>query len=225
VGELADGINKILDGIGKVAWPLIALFVAWKLYPALLRVVESRGFKVKVGEMEIDVQQASDQLTKQVQDLQDKVAALETRTGAAIPSPGVAGAARAVEPAATAGLAILWVDDRPTNNAFEIAKLRDDGARVLLAASTDEALQILSSERNVSAVISDMGRQERGTFNPTAGLDLVRRLRDAQIDVPVYFYSTSRTLERLADDVAAAGAEATSSPVELLRLLKTQEMR
>jgi hypothetical protein len=41
----------------------------------------------------------------------------------------------------------------------------------------------------------------------------------------VYFYSTSRTLERLADDVAAAGAEATSSPVELLRLLKTQEMR
>src|SRR5436190_10278289 len=110
MAEVSDGIGKILDGLSKVSWPLLALIVIWKLYPVLSGIIQSRAFTIKVSDMEISVQEASNQLSKQIQDLQDKVAALERQPGPVstqLPS---------------SALTILWVDDNPSNNAYEIAK-------------------------------------------------------------------------------------------------------
>ncbi len=207
--ELSDSISKILDGLSKVAWPILTLVVVWRVYPMLSQIMQSRAFAIKVGDMEISVQEASNQLSKQIQDLQDKVAVLEGRI---VP---------ASTPIADGAQTVLWVDDHPDNNAYEIAALREQGTKVITVKSTEEAIQTLSSQW-VSAIISDMGRQENGRFNKTAGLELARRVREIASDTPVYFYTTSQARRTFAKEIDDNGAQATSSPVELMAFLKNR---
>lgn len=63
---------------------------------------------------------------------------------------------------------ILWVDDQPANNAFEIARLKDDSVDVIEATSTDDLIQqartagvaipifVYSSARGIGTVRDDV---------------------------------------------------------------------
>jgi CheY-like chemotaxis protein len=148
-----------------------------------------------------------------VEDLLEQVSDLRLR----------AGPQESVESLQPEPSTVLWVDDNPSNNAYETAKLRTDRVRVIEARSTSEALAALTSQRLVpDVVITDLGRVEGGTFVPDAGLQLIRKAREVGFDRPIYMYSTrAAKLEREPDVIAAGGNGITDSPVELLTLLKS----
>ena len=83
---------------------------------------------------------------------------------------------------------LLWVDDKPEGNAFEIAELRSIGMHVDLAKTGQEALQIFSdSEPPCDLLLSDVGRIEDGSYKRLAGLELLQQLRSSGTTVPVLF--------------------------------------
>jgi CheY-like chemotaxis protein len=207
----ADAVRYI-DALGAYVWFVLALVVFLALYPTLKAIIRSRAFTIKVGSMQLSVQEANEQLQKQVEDLLEQVSDLRLR----------AGPQESVENLQSETPTILWVDDNPSNNAYETAKLRTDRVHVIEAMSTSEALAALSSGRlSPDVIITDLGRVEDGTFVPDAGLQLIRRAREIGFDKPIYMYSTrAAKLEREPEVIAAGGNGITDSPVELLTLLK-----
>jgi CheY-like chemotaxis protein len=178
---------------------------------------DSRDFKVKIGEMEVSVQQASDQLRAQLEDLQRALTERQSSAGA----PRSRGTSAALAPPKAVNR-ILWVDDNPTNNAYEIAKLRSDGFEIIQARSTTEALGILQGgDVGVDVVISDMGRQEGGSYDPDAGAKFVEQARAAGITTPIFIYTTARHAARTRERVARAGGNGTTkSALELFEMIQ-----
>jgi CheY-like chemotaxis protein len=207
----ADAVRYI-DALSGYVWFVLALVVFLALYPTLRGIIRSRAFTVKVGSMELSVQEASEQLQKQVEDLLEQVSDLRLQAG---PQQSV----DRLQPERTT---VLWVDDNPSNNAYETAKLRADRVQVIEARSTAEALATLKSERPpVDIVITDLGRAEDGTFVRDAGLELIKQARESGFNKPMYMYSTrAAKMEREPDVIAAGGSGITDSPVELLTMLK-----
>lgn len=115
---------------------------------------------------------------------------------------------------------VLWVDDNPTNNAQEVAQLRQAGVKVIEAASTEEAMQTIIGWWKIDFIISDMGRRESGGYRAKAGLILIEAVRRAGIKIPIYVYTSTRYLEQNNEAVIAAGGNgATASFTELLSLI------
>ncbi|MGZ0233831.1 hypothetical protein [Streptomyces sp. CPS1] len=195
--------TELIRALTGLAWPLMAGLVLWRLFPLIKEIARSRGFTIKVGEAQLSVQEYSESLIRTTADLQGRLAAVSAPA-----------AARTLD-------SVLWVDDRPENNATEVAQLRALGVEVTLARSTDEGLRALSrGHRSFDAVISDLSRTERGRTNRTAGLDLIRELRAQGDTIPVFVYATSRALAQRAEiDVAGGNGVATSS-TELFELLR-----
>jgi CheY-like chemotaxis protein len=82
---------------------------------------------------------------------------------------------------------ILWVDDRPANNAWERRALESYGMHFALALDTDEAKQILSRSGAFAAIISDMGRPG----DQRAGLTLLKWVRQDPLRNQPYFIYTN----------------------------------
>jgi CheY-like chemotaxis protein len=223
---------RVIEAIGSLLWPLLVAVLLIRVVPHipgvvadLRKAVRTRAFTVRVGGVELTVEDATEQLRRQVTDLQNHMAVLlaeRGEVGAAAPPPAPAGVAEPAGPAPDQGRAtVLWVDDDPDANALELAKLRDDGVEVLLARSTAEAMDVLSLRRGVRAVVTDLGRAEDGEFRSHAGLALLRQLDEAEQDQPVLVYSSPRRVELDRQDALDAGAAVvTSSPVELLAALR-----
>jgi len=213
---------RIIEALGSLLWPLLLAVVVLRVVPHLpglmadLReALRTRAFKVKIGGAELSVEEATEQLRRQVTDLQTQMAAQLAER-----SPAMAAAAGAAPQAYQDRPTILWVDDRPEGNALELAKLRDDGVEVLQAKSTAEAMDVLTLRRGVQAVVTDLGRVERGEYRPHAGLALMRQLREAGFEQPVLVYTSARGVARDRDDAVAAGAATvTASPTELFAAL------
>jgi CheY-like chemotaxis protein len=219
---------RIIEAVGSLLWPLLVAVVLIRVVPHipgvvadLRRAMRTRAFMVKVGGVELSVEEATEQLRRQVADLQTHmVAQLAERDEPAPSGAGPAGA-QAPAPPGQGPPTILWVDDDPDANTLELAKLRDDGVEVLLARSTAEAMDVLSLRRGVRAIVTDLGRAEDGEFRSHAGLALLRQLHEAEQDQPVVVYTSARRVELDRQDALDAGAVAvTSSPTELFAALR-----
>ena len=222
---------RIIEAIGSLLWPLLVAVLLIRVLPHvpevvadLRRAMRTRAFTVKIAGAELTVEEATEQLRRQVTDLQTHMAIqLAEREGAGPPppAPGSApGAGEAAGPPAPGRPTLLWVDDHPDDHALELGKLRDDGIEVLLARSTAEALDVLSLRRGVHAVVTDLGRSEDGEFRTHAGLALLRQLKEAEHDQPVLVYTETARAELDRQDALDAGAAlVTASPVELLAAL------
>jgi CheY-like chemotaxis protein len=227
---------RIIEAVGSLLWPLLVAVVLIRVIPHIPGVVadlrkamRTRAFTVRIGGVELSIEDAAEQLRRQVTDLQTQLAAQLAQRGDAGPpaGPGAppgapAGAEAGAGPAADQGRAtILWVDDNPEGNTLELAKLRDDGLEVLMARSTAEAMDVLSLRRGVRAIVTDMGRAEDGEFRSHAGLALLRQLHEAEQDQPVLVYTSARRVELDRQDALDAGATAvTASPTELFAALR-----
>jgi CheY-like chemotaxis protein len=227
---------RIIEAIGALLWPLLVAVLLIKVIPHIPGVVadlrkamRTRGFTVKVGGVELSVEEATEQLRRQVTDLQTHMAVqLAERPEPTLgppPAPGAppgSPAGAEAGPAAAPGRAtILWVDNNPDGNALELAKLRDDGLEVLLARSTAEAMDVLSLRRGVRAIVTDMGRSEDGEYRSHAGLALLRQLKEAEQDQPVLVYTSARRAELDRQDALDAGATVvTASPTELFAAIR-----
>ena len=224
---------RIIEAIGSLLWPLLVAVLLIRVLPHvpgvvadLRRAMRTRAFTVKVAGAELTVEEATEQLRRQVTDLQTHMAVqLAERDGAAPPPPAAPGSAagpgEAEASPAPGRPTVLWVDDHPDDHALELAKLRDDGIEVLLARSTAEALDVLSLRRGVHAVVTDLGRSEDGEFRTHAGLALLRQLKEAEQTQPVLVYTEAARAELDRQDALDAGAAVvTASPVELLAALR-----
>jgi CheY-like chemotaxis protein len=219
---------RVIEAVGSLLWPLLVAVLLIRVIPHvpgvvadLRKAMRTRAFTVRIGGAELSVEDAAEQLRRQVTDLQNHVAVLlaeRGEVGAAAP----AGVADPAGPAPDQGRAtILWVDDDPDASALELAKLRDDGVEVLLARSTAEAMDVLSLRRGVRAIVTDLGRAEDGEFRSHAGLALLRQLHEAEQDQPVLVYTSPRRVELDRRDALDAGAAVvTASPTELFAALR-----
>jgi CheY-like chemotaxis protein len=231
LAPVATSTPELLTSISHYLWPIVALFILWRLLPAIREVIRTRDFKVNVAGMSLDVQAASEGLQKQIADLQSQVAQLQR------PDPSPVAASEAPrnpgEPTSFAYRTssptpkgpepdinrVLWVDDEPENIAFEIQALENRGLTPRRATNTADALKALHGGQ-FFAVVTDMGRTEGGAYNPDAGLDLVRAVRQSDSHVRLYVYTTDQLAEERGDELREAGANGvTASSVRLLAVL------
>ena len=117
--------------------------------------------------------------------------------------------------------AILWVDDRPTNNKGLIEQLEQKGIMVVPRISTHDAMQFINYMKNIFLnndkfnqfrIISDMTRHERTNENDensatiknrTAGAVLVNELRKQGYNHQVCIYCSNEN--RAKDECAKFG--------------------
>jgi CheY-like chemotaxis protein len=120
---------------------------------------------------------------------------------------------------------VLWVDDQPDNNLEARAQLDARGIDVLLCRTTEEALKRLKSEP-FDVLITDQRRDEDGVPNHTAGYELISRVREAQITVPVIL-STATPNDEEARRLGFSGATNTQEGVVALvmEILRTPPER
>jgi len=214
--------SSVLDGISSVLWPVLAAIALIFLLPVLKKVLESRDWTLKAGGMELSVQKASDQLSRQVDDLREQVVELR---GAALHGGAEPEAVRQeldrplnIRTRSQPRKTLLWVDDHPENNAYEAQALERMGWDLRFAKSTGEALSTFGNlESQVAAVITDLGRDEEGSFRPDAGQELITAIRAQSDAVPVFVYTTASAAEEKSSMLEDAGAAAvTASPTLLL---------
>lgn len=214
---------ELLKAVAPLAWPVLIGFVLWRLFPTLTAILGSRSFSVKVAGMELSVQAATDQLKNQIDDLQRQVIRLRGDEASDVKKIISVEPER---PSPPAHPRILWVDDNPSNNAFQISQFQGAGIEVVQANSTDEAMSILNGEARFDGVISDMGRREGGAYHGQAGLLLLKSMRKAGYKTPFLIYSSSRQAARNKEEVLAAqGDGATASPVELFEWAQKKTLR
>ena len=60
---------ETIKALADLAWPVLAAVVLVGLLPTLRNVIQSRNVTIKYGQMEVSVQDAADQLRRQVEDL------------------------------------------------------------------------------------------------------------------------------------------------------------
>jgi len=207
-------VIELIKALTPLAWPLMLGVILWKLFPALKAIVSSRAFAVKIAGMEVSVQDATEQIRTQIEDLQKQVMFL--RSGKQLNGSSLE-SSQTLAPSTAKAPSILWVDDNPSSISLEIAQLRDRGIDIVNAASTDEAMAILNNNMGFDAILSDMGRRENGQYRTQAGLALLREVRRAGYKVPFFVYTTKKYAVRNNEEVKSAGGDgATASPVELL---------
>jgi CheY-like chemotaxis protein len=117
---------------------------------------------------------------------------------------------------------VLWVDDQPDNNREARDKLEGRGIEVLTRRTTEEALRLLKSEP-CDVIITDQRRDEDGVRNDTAGFELMRHVREADITVPVIL-STATPDHEQARSLGFYGATSTQDGVVdfVMEILKTE---
>ncbi|GGC01423.1 response regulator [Cellulomonas carbonis] len=123
------------------------------------------------------------------------------------PTPSAAARPRGVPPGTaprTPVRRILWVDDVPMNNAYEVEAIRRL-VDVEEVTSTADALELLATGR-YGLVISDAVRVEDGVLNDHAAHDLIAAARDVAPGVPVVVYAGDTTLREHGASLREAGA-------------------
>jgi CheY-like chemotaxis protein len=113
-----------------------------------------------------------------------------------------------------AGKRILWVDDHPENNTYEVQLFKSLGMIVDQSTSTANALSDLSRD-TYDVVITDM---RRGTDN-LAGYELLGGMNQRQIETPLFVYSASSNAEYRAQAMRKGAKGETNDPTELLQLV------
>lgn len=224
---MAD-FGKILEGIATLLWPIITIILIVILIvlfrPAIAAIIESaksRKFTLKIGGQELTMDEVSKQQRDVITDIQVQISELRHKiegdaqltTTLSEPSSG-----RRLG----RSMAILWVDDNPKNNSYYVQQLSDMNLKVDLALSTSEGLRRFN-EGQYTLVISDMGRQEKGSFNYTAGLDLLKEIRASNPDISFIIFTTSSAVREHASQAKELGVTLiTSSGTAIMGILLSE---
>jgi len=221
--KLIDAVTKL---IGVVMWPIVVVLAFHYFAPSLQTflknlkeaTIEAPGIKIS-GKSQAEATAAIASASVARLDLTnlgpDASKALQAQI-----SQSVAASAKAVDALTTVspqstsqGKQILWVDDRPSNNAFEKQAFEKLGFTVTDVLSTTQALEAVNA-RNYDLIISDMGRPE----GARAGYDLLAKLKEQKINTPFVIYSSANTPEMRAEAVRQGAFGSTNRPDELLHL-------
>ena len=244
-----ENIATIIESIATILWPLIVIIILVSFrqnIQSLIKSSETRKFQIKIGEMELSMDEFGQQQAIMIKDLQTRINDIQRQLEGETPKamakatePDVnSPAAAAVEISEKRSVeedtleahyekidldddisAILWVDDHPKNNALLIASLQNSGIAVSSAMNTKEAVERFK-HGSFDCVISDSCRHEgRELDNCQAGIELASQIRVMNSKVPIYLY-TDKVDAKFKQKAEDAGATAvTSSPSVLLKLL------
>lgn len=110
---------------------------------------------------------------------------------------------------------LLWVDDHPENNLYEVRFFENHRIAVHKVTGTADALRLLAMY-SYDVVISDMGRGE----DRLAGLKLAAQMRDRKDDTPLLIYTVrpdgaaeQEAQRHLVADAGAQGVVVTPQEV------------
>lgn len=109
---------------------------------------------------------------------------------------------------------ILWVDDRPENNAYVRRVFEQFGIEVLIALSTDQAMGMLAAN-DVSLIISDMGRKE----GLREGYVLLEKVRKINHSIAYYIYAGSGAQHHVDEALSRGAQGCTNDPEALIDLV------
>lgn len=207
-------VPELLSSIADLAWPAVALLglvLFARPLAGLLRSGRDRDeVTLEVGGQKLTLGKFREQQNADVLDLRRQIDDLRRQIEGAPPNP----------PPERRPAAVLWVDDRPENNALLVDQLETDGVRVDIARTTPEGLA-LAGRRAYGAIITDMTRWEAGQKHPFAGTELARALRSAGDTTPILVFTSGRSSRDQGRDALAAGADTvTSSGVDLMAFLR-----
>jgi CheY-like chemotaxis protein len=110
--------------------------------------------------------------------------------------------------------AVLWVDDQPSNNAYERRSLEALGVRFTISIGTDDAIGKLV-QHHYDAIISDMRRPP----DDQAGFTLLEQVRKLRVASPFILYCGSRRPEHVAESKRRGAYGQTNDPDELIQLV------
>jgi CheY-like chemotaxis protein len=218
VAELIDSLSSL---IGILIWPALIVFLVLRFRVQLGEAAEelrttirSREFSVKAGPGGLELTagaRAATALLEEAEATKPDGGADPVRVKAAVDS-----AVEIISAQSTGARRqrILWVDDRPENNRLERRALEELGVEVRTSTSTQEALEILRSDR-FDVVISDMGRPP----DRRAGYTLLDTLRERGNDVPFVIYAGSRAPEHVEEARHHGAVGATNRSSELIELV------
>ena len=181
-----DEISHIIKAAAGLLWVLLAIYVIWLLRQplgaAVGRLATFEAFGVKLALSGSQALDAAIELAEKNPDWPVEVPTADRK--AALDR---ANANRSI----LEGAEILWVDDRPSNNRNEARMLRSFGALVTFAATTEEAVHALQAaaeqHQPFDVILSDISREVPAP-DPTAGLTMLPRLRNAGFQQPVIYY-------------------------------------
>lgn len=221
------GMADLINAVASLLWPLVVLFLLLGFRSQFREIIGSaakREVTLEIGGQTVTLGKLSEAQSEAIADLQKQLGTLREQVAALSEAPLTPQVSTATaEP--TAPFTVLWVDDHPENNVLEIAQLRNNGVRVDIARSTQEALSLFERGR-YRAVVTDMARHELGTEVPDAGLRLVKAIRTADPAVPVAVYAGSRAVRVMGAGATANGADlVTESPWELAEFFRGLELR
>ncbi len=119
---------------------------------------------------------------------------------------------------------VLWVDDHPENNLYEMDAL-SRVVRITAVKTNDDALRELSTG-DYDALISDVSRDGDASDEP-GGLRLLRTVRSRQdlADLPVFFYTGERSATRNAALFAEMNARVSTEFRSLVRELRAEAVK
>lgn len=109
---------------------------------------------------------------------------------------------------------VLWVDDRPDNNAIERQSMAAYNIDFVLAQSTGHALAALRKQR-FDAIISDMGRPP----DSRAGYTLLEAVRASGDHTPYFIYAGSKAPAHVREALIRGAQGTTNVGDELLQML------
>ena len=202
IGHLINDIEPLFQFLSALTWPLLILFIILLFKSKIDDLIDSaklRKFTIKAANFELTMEDAIKQQQQIIKDFQDKI--LQGKT----------------KPENLTSL--LWVDDHPKNNAMLIQNFTEKGISITTASSTKEALLKMETEK-FDAIITDMGRTESGERLDTAGIDLSRKIRENDKNIPIFIYSWSKTAKSKMDEAKDAGiTKVATSKSDLIEAL------
>ncbi len=214
-----DGAKNLIEALTALLWPLIVVILIFFFRPAVSAIMESaksRKFTLKIGGQELTMDEASQVQQKLIADLQTQVSEIQKKLGGLVTQTVQSATLSSPSHAPSK---ILWVDDNPKNNSYFIQQLSDMGVKVDTALSTAEGLSLFNSHK-YDCIISDMGRTEGLSYQPTAGIKLLEQIRNEDKNIAFLIYSSALAGQNYGRQALERGATAvTSSPTELFGLL------
>jgi len=218
IEDFATSLDAITKLLGAIIWPALLLFVLVRFGPSLREFFLDLGeFTFKGAGFEASAKR------KQAEAAQALVTAAITR-----PEPGTTPEAAAQQAGAAAAIVaesvtprtirrasrstVLWVDDRPENNAYERQALEALGVTFVLSPSTEDALAKLK-QRSFNAIISDMSRPP----DQQAGYTLLDTVRKSGDRTPFIIYAGTRARdpEHRAEARRRGALDSTNRAAEL----------
>jgi len=222
-------IAEVVISASKVMiWPFVIVFVLMYFGADLKSLLQRSNIKsIKVAGTEITL---GDRQAEAIQylgaatafRLRDTIVGTQGGQSNKVPVlPNVTQTANVVKSTVTstslsqyAGKRILWVDDQPDNNLYEIQLFQSLGMVIDTSTSTDAALEQLSRNK-YDVVITDMLRSN----DSKAGYELLESIHQKGIGVPLIIYSRSSNATFRAEAIRRGALGETNDPTELFKLV------